>query len=285
MENLLKNKIDFVYIFDVKDGNPNGDPDAGNMPRIDAETNQGLVSDGCLKRKVRNYIQLKKNSEPGFDIFIKEKSILINAIDAAYNSDDVKLKKEDDDKNIAAVKFMCQNFYDVRTFGAVMTRGQGKNSGQVKGPIQLTFSRSIDPILAQTHTITRCAVSNVKDEKKGQTMGTKYTVPYGLYVCHGFVSSRFAQKSGFTEGDLELFWDALKNMWNEDHSAARGLMTPQKLIVFRHESDLGNVPADKLFHLVHIKKIADEPARDISDYEISIDKDKLPDTIKCEELI
>lgn len=284
MEKELKNKIDFIYIVDIKDGNPNGDPDAGNMPRIDNETGQGIISDGCLKRKIRNYVQMKKNGKPGFDIFVQQKSILGEKIQSSYNAEDVK-DKPDKEKDEAADKYMCRNYYDIRTFGAVLTKGAGHNSGQVTGPVQLTFSRSIDPICIKEHSITRCAVAQKQDETKEQTMGSKFTIPYGLYVCHGFVSARFAQKSGFNEDDLNLLWESLENMFNEDHSAARGLMTPQKLIIFRHQSDLGNMPADKLFHLVQIKKISEGPARDISDYEISIDKSKLPDTIKCEELI
>lgn len=238
----LKNRIDFVYIFDVQDGNPNGDPDAGNLPRVDAETGMGLVTDVCLKRKVRNYVQVAKDLADGYDIFIKERAVLNNSIDAAHEEESVKSAK---DKTMAARDIMCKKYYDVRTFGAVMSTG--KNAGQVRGPIQMTFARSVDPIAAAEHSITRVAVATEKEaEKQGgenHTMGRKATVPYGLYVCHGFISANLAKQTGFSEEDLELFFDALKNMFDVDRSAARGLMSAQKLIAFRHDSVLGNAPA------------------------------------------
>jgi CRISPR-associated protein Csd2 len=282
----VKNRIDFVYLFDVQDGNPNGDPDAGNLPRIDAETGMGLVTDVCLKRKVRNYVQTAKNLAEGYDIFIKEKAVLNNEINEAYNDEKVK-SADDKSKSVAARTIMCKRFYDVRAFGAVMTTG--KNAGQVRGPIQLTFSRSVEPISQTEHSITRIAVATPQEAEKqngdNHTMGRKSTVPYGLYVCHGFVSANLARQTGFSEEDLNLFWDALKNMFDEDHSAAHGLMTAQKLIAFRHDSELGNVQASRLFDLVHINKIIEGPARRFSDYKVSIDRDHLPDNVKLEEIL
>ena len=280
----LKNRIDFVYIFDVQDGNPNGDPDAGNLPRVDAETGMGLVTDVCLKRKVRNYVQVAKGCAPGFDIFIKEKAVLIRPISEAYESDEVKKAS---DKVSAARKLMCQRFYDIRTFGAVMSLKQ--NAGQVRGPIQLTFARSVDPVATAEHSITRMAVATeqeaAKQDGENRTMGRKATIPYGLYVCHGFVSANLAQQTGFSEEDLELFFNALKNMFDVDRSAARGLMSAQKLIVFKHESELGNAPANKLFERVKITKNNHDSGRSFSDYTVTIDKENLPSGVSIEELI
>ncbi len=280
----LKNRIDFVYIFDVQDGNPNGDPDAGNLPRVDAETGMGLVTDVCLKRKVRNYVQTAKGQADGYDIFIKEKAVLNTLIDKAHDDSEVKAAKN---KTEAARMFMCKNYYDIRTFGAVMSTG--KNAGQVRGAIQLTFARSVDTIATAEHSITRMAVATEKEaEKQGgdnRTMGRKATVPYGLYVCHGFVSANLAQQTGFSEEDLELFWDALKNMFDVDRSAARGLMSAQKLIVFKHDSILGNAPANKLFELVKVKKTCDGAPRSFSDYSVTIDKVGVPSNVTVEELI
>lgn len=280
----LKNKIDFVYIFDVQDGNPNGVPDAGNLPRVDAETGMGLVTDVCLKRKVRNYVQVAKEVAPGFDIFIKEKAVLNTLIDAAHDEDKVKAAK---DKTSAARDVMCQKYYDIRAFGAVMSTG--KNAGQVRGPIQLTFARSVSPIAAAEHSITRMAVATEKEaEKQGgdnRTMGRKATVPYGLYVCHGFVSANLAKQTGFSEEDLDLFFEALRNMFDVDRSAARGLMSAQKLIVFKHDSVLGNAPANKLFDLVKIEKKSEGAPRSFNDYEVTIDKSNLPAGVTVEEMI
>lgn len=268
----LNNRIDFVYIFDVKDGNPNGDPDSGNLPRVDAETGMGLVTDVCLKRKVRNYVQEAKGLSEGYDIFIKEKAVLNNLIDEAHESDAVKNVKDTKDKTSAARDVMCKKYYDIRTFGAVMSTG--KNAGQVRGPIQFTFARSVDPIVTSEHSITRMAVATEKEaEKQGgdnRTMGRKATVPYGLYVCHGFVSANLAKQTGFSQEDLDLFWEALKNMFDVDRSAARGLMSAQKLIVFKHDSVLGNAPANKLFDLVKIEKKCEGVARSFSDYQVTI---------------
>lgn len=280
----INNRIDFVYLFDVQDGNPNGDPDAGNLPRVDAETGMGLVTDVCLKRKVRNYVQVSKDLSDGYDIFIKEKAVLNSEIDKAHDDEDVKKAK---DKTAAARLFMCKNYYDIRTFGAVMSTG--KNAGQVRGPIQFTFARSIDPIATAEHSITRMAVATEKETEKqngdNRTMGRKATVPYGLYVCHGFISASLAKQTGFSEEDLELFFEALKNMFDVDRSAARGLMSAQKLIVFRHDSVLGNAPANKLFDLVKIKKNTEAAPRSFSDYVVSIDKDSVPNGVTVEELI
>ena len=280
----LKNRIDFVYIFDVQDGNPNGDPDAGNLPRVDAETGMGLVTDVCLKRKVRNYVQTAKGQANGYDIFIKEKAVLNTLIDKAHDDSEVKAAK---DKTEAARMFMCKNYYDIRTFGAVMSTG--KNAGQVRGAIQLTFARSVDTIATAEHSITRMAVATEKEADKqnggNRTMGRKATVPYGLYVCHGFVSANLAQQTGFSEEDLELFWDALKNMFDVDRSAARGLMSAQELIVFKHDSVLGNAPANKLFDLVKVEKVCDGAPRSFSDYTVTIDKAGLPTNVTVEELI
>lgn len=280
----LNNRIDFVYVFDVQDGNPNGDPDAGNLPRVDAETGMGLVTDVCLKRKVRNYVQVAKGLADGYDIFVKEKAILNNEIDKAHDDPTVKSAKN---KTAAARQVMCRNYYDIRTFGAVMSTGQ--NAGQVRGPIQLTFARSADPIATMEHSITRVAVATQKeaDNQKGEnhTMGRKATVPYGLYVCHGFISANLAKQTGFNEDDLNLFFDALKNMFDLDRSAARGLMSAQKLIVFRHTSDLGNAPANKLFDLVKIERATAGVPRSFGDYSITIDKDSLPSGVTVEELL
>ena len=282
----LKNRIDFVYIFDVQDGNPNGDPDAGNLPRVDAETGMGLVTDVCLKRKVRNYVQVAKGCTDGYDIFIKEKAVLNTLIDAAHEEENVKQAAEKD-KTAEARTVMCRKYFDIRTFGAVMSTG--KNAGQVRGPIQFTFARSVDPIAAMEHSITRMAVATEKEaEKQGgdnRTMGRKATVPYGLYVCHGFISANLAQQTGFSEEDLSLFWDALKNMFDVDRSAARGLMSAQKLVVFKHESVLGNAPANKLFDLVKVEKRCDGAPRKFEDYNVTINKANLPDGVTIEELI
>ena len=280
----LNKRIDFVYIFDVQDGNPNGDPDAGNLPRVDAETGMGLVTDVCLKRKVRNYVQVAKGLSEGYDIFIKEKAVLNTLIEKAHDNSEVKAAK---DKTEAARMYMCKNYYDIRTFGAVMSTG--KNAGQVRGAVQMTFARTVDPIASSEHSITRMAVATEKEAEKqsgdNRTMGRKATVPYGLYVCHGFISANLAMQTGFTEEDLELFWDALKNMFDVDRSAARGLMSAQKLIVFRHESALGNAPANKLFDLVNIKKNCDGAPRSFSDYTVTIREENLPKGISVDELI
>ena len=282
--NELKNRIDFVYIFDVQDGNPNGDPDAGNLPRVDAETGMGLVTDVCIKRKVRNYVQVAKGLANGYDIFVKEKAVLNNEIDKAH--DDAKVKAAQN-KIAAARQYMCEHYYDIRTFGAVMSTG--KNAGQVRGPIQLTFASSVKPVATSEHSITRIAVATPKEAEsqngENHTMGRKATIPYGLYVCHGFISANLAQQTGFTEDDLALFFDALKNMFDLDRSAARGLMSAQKLIVFRHASELGNAPANKLFDLVKVEKTTNDVPRSFKDYAVSINTSALPNGVTVEELI
>lgn len=291
----LKNRIDFVYIFDVQDGNPNGDPDAGNLPRVDAETGMGLVTDVCLKRKVRNYVQVAKAGIEGDDILVKSKDIsgeevFVNGeIRKAYKDLGIELKVKDKAKPEqveSGRKRMCEKFYDVRTFGAVLSTGA--NAGQVRGAIQMTFARSVNPIVSMEHALTVCAARDEDKSYESQVgiQGRKATVPYGLYVCHGFISANLAKQTGFTEEDLALFWDALKNMFDVDRSAARGLMSAQKLIVFKHESVLGNAPANKLFDLVKIEKVCDGAPRKFEDYKVyEIEKDKLPAGVTVEEMI
>ena len=358
----LKNRIDFVYIFDVQDGNPNGDPDAGNLPRVDAETGMGLVTDVCLKRKVRNYVQVAKNGTKNYDIYVKEKAVLGRSHIAAFKAlgyklgeeskkeipnelkeelnesslfeglsiteedeigylvvagdadkkaiqewlkeselskqvinfikatlKDAKSRKQTPEETEGGRKWMCCNFYDIRSFGAVLSLKSAPNCGQVRGPIQFTFARSKDPIAAMEHSITRMAVATEIEAKKqggdNRTMGRKATVPYGLYICHGFISANFAQQTVFSEEDLALFWDALKNMFDVDRSAARGLMSAQKLIVFKHESVLGNAPANKLFDRVNIEKTCGGAPRKFEDYRVTIDKENLPAGVSIEELI
>ena len=279
----LKNRIDFVYIFDVQDGNPNGDPDAGNLPRVDAETGMGLVTDVCLKRKVRNYVQVAKQLAPGYDIFIKEKAVLDSIINQTYDMTEIT-EAPQRERRAAAKKVLCRNFFDIRTFGAVIATS-GKQD-QVRGPIQMTFARSVDSVATLEHSITRMAVTKEEDLEKERTMGRKATVPYGLYVCHGFISANLAQQTGFTTEDLDLFFDALKNMFDIDRSAARGLMSAQRLIVFKHDSVLGNAPANKLFDLVKVeRKDKSNTARSFADYEVTINKDCLPGGVTIEEII
>lgn len=293
----LENRYDFVYLFDVKDGNPNGDPDAGNLPRIDAETGRGLITDVCLKRKVRNYVSLIKNDEPPHDIYIKEKAILNQVHEKAYESigagQELKSKEEGhevDKKSKSKRKgsadavnkarnWICQNFYDVRTFGAVMSTGV--NCGQVRGPVQITFARSIDPIISQEHSITRMAVATIEEAKKqsgdNRTMGRKFTVPYGLYRCHGFISAHLAQQTGFSEDDLELLMQALESMFEHDRSAARGEMTTRGLYVFKHKNKLGNAPAHSLFERISVAlKDESKSSREFNDYQILIDREGIP---------
>ena len=280
----LTNRYDFVYLFDVKDGNPNGDPDAGNMPRVDPETGDGLITDVCLKRKVRNFVQMTQGDHSGRQIFIKEKAILNNLIAEAHEQEAVKSKSAGD-ATAAARDWMCAKYFDIRCFGAVMsTGGKEKNAGQVRGPIQLTFSRSINPIFAQDHSITRMAVATEKEAKNqhgdNRTMGRKATVPYGLYRCHGFVSAHLAGQTGFSADDLELFWQALEHMFDHDRSAARGEMTARGLYIFQHSSQLGNAPAHSLFERISAKlQEPSKPPRNFSDYQLSINQDNLPTEI------
>ena len=289
---VIQNRYEFVIFFDVENGNPNGDPDAGNMPRVDPETGYGLVTDVCLKRKIRNYVETAMEGMPGYRIYVKD-NVPLNRSDAEacgyLGVDPAKLKEAK--KNDAALDmkirdFMCQNFYDIRTFGAVMTtfvKG-ALNCGQVHGPVQLSFARSVDPIMPQEVTITRVAITTEADaEKKGTEMGRKYIVPYGLYRAEGYVSANLARKStGFSESDLNLLWQAILNMFELDHSAARGKMAVRELIVFRHDSELGNAPAYKLFDLVKAEKNPDIVVpRAYSDYQISVDDAHLPAGVTC----
>lgn len=282
----LTNRYDFALLFEVKDGNPNGDPDAGNLPRLDAETGHGLVTDVCLKRKVRNFVGIAKAEQPPYEIYVKEKAILNNQNKRAYigigkeellNGDGKKRKGGDFVDNARA--WMCRNFYDVRTFGAVMSTEI--NCGQVRGPVQFTFSRSVDPIISQEHSITRMAVATEAEaEKQGgdnRTMGRKHTVPYGLYVAHGFVSSFLAKQTGFSEDDLELLWQALAQMFEHDRSAARGEMNTRGLYVFKHDSELGNAPAHSLFDRIKVqRKDGVEVARSFQDYNVTVNDQDLP---------
>lgn len=291
----IKNRIDFIYIFDVQDGNPNGDPDAGNLPRVDAETGMGLVTDVCLKRKIRNYVQVAKAGEEGNDILVKSKEfsgeeVFINGeIRKMYKEDlglDLKVKdKAPADKVAAGRAAMCKRFFDVRTFGAVLSTGA--NAGQVRGAVQMTFARSLDMIVSEEHALTVCAARDEDKPYDAQVgiQGRKATVPYGLYVCHGFVSANLAQQTGFSEDDLNLLWDALRNMFDVDRSAARGLMSAQKLIVFKHDFVLGNAPANKLFDLVKVEKLCSGAPRSFKDYSITIDRDHVPVNVTIEELI
>lgn len=291
MSEIIKNRYDFVVLFDVENGNPNGDPDAGNMPRIDLEDGYGLVTDVCLKRKIRNYVEMLKEDEPGYKIYIKE-NIPLNRSDAsAYeylNIDPAnikKLKKEDEDLAKRIRGFMCDNFYDIRTFGAVMTTfvKDHLNCGQVRGPVQLSFARSIDPILPQEITITRTAITTESDaERKGTEMGRKYIVPYALYRAEGYVSANLARRvTGFSEEDLELLWQAILNMYEHDHSAARGKMAVRKLIIFKHDNELGCAPAHRLFDGVKvIKKDGVEVPRSYEDYVVTMEE-SLPEGVTC----
>ncbi len=288
----IANRYEFVIFFDVENGNPNGDPDAGNMPRIDPETGYGLVTDVCLKRKIRNYVEAVKEGVPGYRIYVKD-GVPLNRSDAeacAYlGVEPEKLKeakKKDADLDGKIRDFMCQNFFDIRTFGAVMTtfvKG-ALNCGQVRGPVQLGFARSVDPIMPQEVTITRVAITTEADaEKKGTEMGRKYIVPYGLYRAEGYVSANLARKvTGFSEEDLDLLWKAILNMFELDHSAARGKMAVRELIVFRHDSELGNAPAYKLFDLVKASRKSDVTIpRAYGDYTVTVDEEHLPEGISC----
>ena len=307
---VIKNRIDFVYFIDVKNGNPNGDPDAGNMPRIDAETGHGIISDVCLKRKVRNYVQAKAHFEKdmgtGYDIFITEGAVLdslVNSVDAKNNEPAKNEQNNEGEKESEKVKnkkkvktLLCETYYDIRSFGQVIAT-TGK-SDRVRGPIQFDFAESVDQIFPRPISITRMAVTKEKEttkeagessEKNNLTMGRKYIVPYGLYVCHGFISANLAKQTGFSEEDLQLFFDALKNMFDVDRSAARGLMSAQKLIVFKHNSILGNAPANKLFDLVKIEKKTDAVPRSFNDYKVTVptqeELDKKYPGVTVEELI
>ncbi len=296
MAEVIKNRYEFSVLFDVENGNPNGDPDAGNMPRIDTETGYGIVTDVCLKRKIRNCIETMCEDKTGYKIYIKE-GVPLNSSDKtafqAFNVDekDIKnLKKNNPDIDNKICKFMCDNFFDIRTFGAVMTTfvKAALNCGQVRGPVQLGFARSIDPIVTQEVTITRVAITTEKDaDTKSTEMGRKYIVPYALYRVDGYISANLARKvTGFNEDDLALLWQAIINIFEYDHSAARGNMAVRKLIVFKHDSELGNAPAYKLFDTIHVAKKAEVIApRSYTDYDVVVDYDKVPEGVTCTEMI
>lgn len=294
----IANRYEFVYLFDVTNGNPNGDPDAGNLPRLDPETNQGLVTDVCLKRKIRNYVSLEQEGGPGYAIYMQEKAVLNNQHELAWKALDIPADAKDGYKKLpkdaAKAKeltdWMCANFFDVRTFGAVMSTGV--NCGQVRGPIQMAFATSIDPVVPMEVSITRMAVTTVKEaeEQSGdnRTMGRKHIIPYGLYRAHGFISAKLAERTGFSEADLELLWRSLSNMFEHDRSAARGEMAARKLIVFKHEHPMGNAPAHVLFDTVKVARVhgeADTPARSFSDYQVTLDSELLPQGVSVRELI
>jgi CRISPR-associated protein Csd2 len=287
----MNHRYDFVYLFDCKDGNPNGDPDAANAPRIDPQDMHGLVSDVCLKRKIRNFVLLAKEAAPGYGIFVQQGSVLNERIAETHKSlgHDVDAKSEKKkatrDQVASARSEMCKRFFDVRTFGAVMSTGA--NAGQVRGPVQLSFSRSLDPILPLDLSITRMAVTEAKEaDSPNQTMGRKNLIPYGLYRCHGFISANLARETGFSEADLELLWQSLTLMFDHDRSASRGTMAPQKLVVFKHQTPLGNAPAHKLFERVSVQRRSTvEVARAFSDYEVVVDRDNLPTGIEVLDLL
>lgn len=286
MSEPIKNRYEFVYLFDVENGNPNGDPDAGNMPRIDPETSYGLVTDVCLKRKIRNFVEIVKGGLSPYEIYIREKAILNQTHERAHKAvgveekGDGKKRKGSGEEVEKARAWMCANFFDVRTFGAVMSTGV--NCGQVRGPVQLNFARSIDAIVPMEVSITRMAVATEKEAEQqsgdNRTMGRKHIVPYALYRTEGYVSANLAAQTGFSEDDLKLLWDALVNMFDHDHSAARGKMNARKLIVFKHESALGNSPAHKLFDLVAVKRATDatKPPRAFIDYEVAVGRANIP---------
>jgi CRISPR-associated protein Csd2 len=292
MGEVIKNRYEFTVLFDVENGNPNGDPDAGNMPRIDAETGYGIVTDVCIKRKIRNYVETLKEDSAGYRIYIKEGVPLAQSEKEAYKEVNVdekdaqSLKGQIDDK---IRDYMCRNFYDIRTFGAVMvTFVKAKlNCGQIRGPVQLSFARSVDPIVQQEVAITRVAITTEEDAKKKETeMGRKHIIPYALYRLDGYVSANLARKTtGFSEDDLNLLWDAIINMFECDHSAARGKMSVRGLYVFKHDSELGNCPAHKLFETINIQRIKEEPARSFSDYKINISEEAIPSGVSLIRMV
>lgn len=297
MAEVIKNRYDFVVLFDVENGNPNGDPDAGNMPRIDQETGHGLVTDVCLKRKIRNYVEAACEGKEGFCIYVKERVPLERSNKEAFaylGIDDAEakdIKKKDPDADVKIRDFMCRNFFDIRTFGAVMTTFTAAklNCGQVRGPVQLGFARSIDPIMPQEVAISRLTVATENELESGKNtmLGRKFIVPYALYRVEGHISANLARKTtGFSEDDLELLWKAIINMFELDHSAARGNMAVRKLIVFKHESELGNAPAYQLFDCVNVQRRNLEiPARSYGDYEVNVEKKSMPNGITCIELV
>lgn len=280
----MNNRYDFLYLFDAQDANPNGDPDAGNLPRVDVETGQGLVTDVCLKRKIRNFVAMTGKNAAGKRIYFTEGAVHNRQHEEAYKEKGLKKSKT---RDLSARDWMCENYYDVRTFGAVMSTGE-HNCGQVRGPVQISFARSIDPIVASEHAITRSSVTNEKDIEKGRTMGRKFTIPYGLYKAHGFVNPFLAHQTGFSDDDLELLFNSLENAFQFDQSAARpaGSMNPRALIIFKHDNELGKAPSHKLFEAVSIrKKESVEVPRSFSDYEVVIDKSAIPEGIEIIERI
>ena len=303
MGEAIKNRYEFVVLFDVENGNPNGDPDSGNMPRIDPESGLGLVTDVCLKRKIRNYVETVKEDAKGYKIYIKEDVPLNRSDREACESLGItetedkkvtealkKLKKSDKDVDIKLRDYMCDNFYDIRTFGAVMTTfvKASLNCGQVRGPVQLGFARSIDPIVSQEVTITRVAITTEKDaENKSTEMGRKNIVPYGLYRVEGYISANLARKvTGFSEEDLDLLWEAIINMFENDQSAARGKMAVRELIVFKHSKELGDCPAYKLFDAVELRKKEEiEYPRKYQDYTVQIHEEMIPDSVEMKRMI
>lgn len=287
----ISNRYEFVYLFDVENGNPNGDPDAGNMPRVDPETNHGLVTDVCLKRKIRNYVELSRGGQPPYEVYVKERGILNQQHERAYISNpDIERpaakklpKKEEEARRIT--RWMCDNFFDIRTFGAVMTTEV--NCGQVRGPVQINFARSIAPVVPLEISITRMAVTNERDLEKERTMGRKHIVPHALYRAEGYISAKLAEQTGFSEDDISLLWESLVNMFDHDHSAARGKMNARGLYVFKHDSPLGNAPAHKLFRLIAVSRSGDgdRPARAFSDYEVAVDRAGVPAGVTLLELL
>ena len=288
MSDPINNRYEFVLLYDVENGNPNGDPDAGNMPRIDPETGHGIVTDVAIKRKIRNYVELVKGDTPGYRIYIKEGTPLNQNNAEAYKAVGLEPGKKSNLEGVAKARaWLCANFFDVRTFGAVMSTGD--NCGQVRGPVQINFSRSIDPITQQEVTITRQAVTREEDIEKERTMGRKHIVPYALYRAEGYISAKLAQPpkgTGFSEEDLQLIWDALINLFEHDHSAARGKMATRKLIVFKHESDLGNAPSHVLFERVQVSRKPDVTVpRKFSDYTVTIDRENMPEGVELIEML
>ncbi len=293
----IQNRYEFVILFDVENGNPNGDPDAGNMPRVDPETGLGLVTDVCLKRKIRNYVEMVKEEASGFRIYVKDGVPLNRSDEEAFAAQGVtakeikEKKKADPDLDRRIRDWMCANFFDIRTFGAVMTTfvKNSLNCGQVRGPVQLGFAHSVEPVIPQEVTITRVAITRESDmERKDTEMGRKYIVPYGLYRCEGYISANLARKTtGFSEEDLELLWSSILNMFEHDRSAARGKMAVRELIIFKHDSELGCAPAWKLFETVKVSRVHPEdpaPARQYSDYQVTVDEDSLPEGVACRRM-